>query len=197
MLGRTAERGRGRSSADFPSPSPACRASSRSAESDSEPGGRSSTRIRRPASSQGSTRCATGPPLGPLADLPSVISRRRRKNRNATQNPTTVAMLPSTNGSMTPAHVDKNSRPCGESGSNFAGAAGCTTCAVIESCGTGLPDELCTCNPMSSRTTRCRFGYSARSIALFRGYSGPMHYDAHQPIIADLEARILTIRDSL
>lgn len=25
----------------------------------------------------------------------------------------------------------------------------------------------------------------------------PMHYDAHQPIIADLEARILTIRDSL
>jgi hypothetical protein len=24
-----------------------------------------------------------------------------------------------------------------------------------------------------------------------------MHYDAHQPIIADLEARILTIRDSL
>jgi hypothetical protein len=27
--------------------------------------------------------------------------------------------------------------------------------------------------------------------------SPPMHYDAHQPIIADLEARILTIRDSL
>jgi hypothetical protein len=26
---------------------------------------------------------------------------------------------------------------------------------------------------------------------------GPMHYDAHQPIIAELEARILTIRDSL
>ena len=25
----------------------------------------------------------------------------------------------------------------------------------------------------------------------------PMHYDAHQPIITDLEARILTIRDSL
>jgi predicted metallo-beta-lactamase superfamily hydrolase len=24
-----------------------------------------------------------------------------------------------------------------------------------------------------------------------------MHYDAHQPIIDDLEARILTIRDSL
>jgi len=24
-----------------------------------------------------------------------------------------------------------------------------------------------------------------------------MHYDAHQPIINDLEARILTIRDSL
>jgi len=24
-----------------------------------------------------------------------------------------------------------------------------------------------------------------------------MHYDAHQPVIADLEARILTIRDSL
>jgi hypothetical protein len=25
----------------------------------------------------------------------------------------------------------------------------------------------------------------------------PMHYDAHQPVINDLEARILTIRDSL
>ena len=25
----------------------------------------------------------------------------------------------------------------------------------------------------------------------------PMHYDAHQPVIDDLEARILTIRDSL
>jgi hypothetical protein len=25
----------------------------------------------------------------------------------------------------------------------------------------------------------------------------PMHFDAHQPIINDLEARILTIRDSL
>jgi len=24
-----------------------------------------------------------------------------------------------------------------------------------------------------------------------------MHYDAHQPVIADFEARILTIRDSL
>jgi len=24
-----------------------------------------------------------------------------------------------------------------------------------------------------------------------------MHYDAHQPVISDLEARILTIRDSL
>jgi len=27
--------------------------------------------------------------------------------------------------------------------------------------------------------------------------SPPMHYDAHQPVIDDLEARILTIRDSL
>jgi hypothetical protein len=25
----------------------------------------------------------------------------------------------------------------------------------------------------------------------------PMHYDAHQPVIDDLEARILTLRDSL
>ena len=25
----------------------------------------------------------------------------------------------------------------------------------------------------------------------------PMHYDAHQPVIDDLEARIVTIRDSL
>jgi len=25
----------------------------------------------------------------------------------------------------------------------------------------------------------------------------PMHFEAHQPIIVDLEARILTIRDSL
>lgn len=25
----------------------------------------------------------------------------------------------------------------------------------------------------------------------------PMHYDAHQPVIDDLEARITTIRDSL
>lgn len=28
-------------------------------------------------------------------------------------------------------------------------------------------------------------------------YTRPMHFDAHQPIIDDLEARILTIRDSL
>jgi hypothetical protein len=28
-------------------------------------------------------------------------------------------------------------------------------------------------------------------------YTPPMHYDAHGPIIADLEARISTIRDSL
>ncbi len=28
-------------------------------------------------------------------------------------------------------------------------------------------------------------------------YACPMRYDAHQPIINDLEARILTIRDSL
>jgi hypothetical protein len=28
-------------------------------------------------------------------------------------------------------------------------------------------------------------------------YTAPMHYDAHQPVINDLEARILTIRDSL
>jgi hypothetical protein len=25
----------------------------------------------------------------------------------------------------------------------------------------------------------------------------PMHYDAHQPVIDDLEARIVTLRDSL
>lgn len=30
-----------------------------------------------------------------------------------------------------------------------------------------------------------------------RLHSALMHYDAHQPIIAELEARILTIRDSL
>jgi hypothetical protein len=28
-------------------------------------------------------------------------------------------------------------------------------------------------------------------------YHGAMHFDAHQPVIDDLEARILTIRDSL
>ena len=28
-------------------------------------------------------------------------------------------------------------------------------------------------------------------------YTGTMHYDAHGPVIADLEARISTIRDSL
>ena len=28
-------------------------------------------------------------------------------------------------------------------------------------------------------------------------YPSRMHYDAHQPVIDDLEARILTIRDSL
>jgi hypothetical protein len=28
-------------------------------------------------------------------------------------------------------------------------------------------------------------------------YNAPMHYEAHGPVIADLEARILTIRDSL
>jgi|GEM_PF-5455000 len=27
--------------------------------------------------------------------------------------------------------------------------------------------------------------------------SAPMHYDAHQPVINELEARILTLRDSL
>jgi hypothetical protein len=31
---------------------------------------------------------------------------------------------------------------------------------------------------------------------IMNGYSG-MHYDAHQPVIDDLEARIVTIRDSL
>ncbi|MFZ4573706.1 MAG: hypothetical protein ACOYN0_04870 [Phycisphaerales bacterium] len=30
-----------------------------------------------------------------------------------------------------------------------------------------------------------------------RAYAGSMHYDAHQPVINDLEARIVTIRDSL
>jgi hypothetical protein len=30
-----------------------------------------------------------------------------------------------------------------------------------------------------------------------RRYTPAMHYDAHQPIINDLAARILTIRDSL
>jgi hypothetical protein len=28
-------------------------------------------------------------------------------------------------------------------------------------------------------------------------YTSPMHYDAHQPVLNDLEARITTIRDSL
>jgi hypothetical protein len=32
---------------------------------------------------------------------------------------------------------------------------------------------------------------------LWRGTGATMHYDAHQPIINDLEARIVTIRDSL
>jgi hypothetical protein len=35
---------------------------------------------------------------------------------------------------------------------------------------------------------------SRRAVA---PYTPPMHFDAHQPIIDDLEARILTIRDSL
>jgi hypothetical protein len=30
-----------------------------------------------------------------------------------------------------------------------------------------------------------------------RAYTSPMHYDAHQPVLNDLEARITTIRDSL
>ncbi len=29
------------------------------------------------------------------------------------------------------------------------------------------------------------------------GYYSPVHYESHQPIINDLEARITTIRDSL
>ena len=28
-------------------------------------------------------------------------------------------------------------------------------------------------------------------------YTPPMHYDAHQPVLDDLKARITTIRDSL
>jgi hypothetical protein len=36
-----------------------------------------------------------------------------------------------------------------------------------------------------------------RRCKVVRLHSVPMHYDAHQPIIAELEARILTIRDSL
>ena len=43
-------------------------------------------------------------------------------------------------------------------------------------------------------TIRAHFdsGFSAGRTRLF-----DMHYDAHQPVIDDLEARILTIRDSL
>jgi hypothetical protein len=32
--------------------------------------------------------------------------------------------------------------------------------------------------------------------AVYR-YTAPMHYDAHQPVLNDLEARMTTIRDSL
>lgn len=38
-------------------------------------------------------------------------------------------------------------------------------------------------------------GHLALSASL--PYPPPMHFDAHQPIIDDLEARITTIRDSL
>ncbi|MBL9121675.1 MAG: hypothetical protein JNL80_17340 [Phycisphaerae bacterium] len=36
-------------------------------------------------------------------------------------------------------------------------------------------------------TSPAKLGYDPR----------PMHYDAHQPVIDDLEARIVTLRDSL
>jgi hypothetical protein len=34
-------------------------------------------------------------------------------------------------------------------------------------------------------------------LMAWRCYDRPMHFDAHQPVIEDLEARITTIRDSL
>ncbi len=42
-----------------------------------------------------------------------------------------------------------------------------------------------------------RFRRAAGRKKSRRLYSSPMHFDAHQPVINDLEARIVTIRDSL
>jgi hypothetical protein len=49
-------------------------------------------------------------------------------------------------------------------------------------------------NAAEPRLWRAVSGFSFASPA---PYAPPMHYDAHQPVIADLEARISTIRDSL
>jgi len=44
----------------------------------------------------------------------------------------------------------------------------------------------------------CLFGRSGGRIGLESLHTGAaMHFDAHQPVIDDLEARIVTIRDSL
>jgi hypothetical protein len=50
--------------------------------------------------------------------------------------------------------------------------------------------------PRATRLRDLRFSLSAFRFSLSR-LSSAMHFDAHAPVIADLEARILTIRDSL
>src|SRR5690606_25478070 len=72
------------------------------------------------------------------------------------------------------------------------------------------PSSIAWLSPRGVRSPRRALTpFNAADPAAWRGIPGitrapgrrlhslPMHFDAHQPIIDDLEARILTIRDSL
>jgi hypothetical protein len=48
---------------------------------------------------------------------------------------------------------------------------------------------------VATRPSHCHFGTSR--LSPLRLSSPPMHFDTHTTVIADLEARIATIRDSL
>jgi hypothetical protein len=50
---------------------------------------------------------------------------------------------------------------------------------------------------MGGKSTGRKIGGTARERRNPRYTSRPMHYDAHQPVIDELEARINTLRDSL
>jgi hypothetical protein len=50
---------------------------------------------------------------------------------------------------------------------------------------------------MGRKSTGKKNGGTGRTPTIPRYTPRPMHYDAHQPVIDELEARINTLRDSL